>query len=392
LLRQGEYARALSALEHAAARTEDPDLRQGARLYQGIALAHVGDYARARPFLDEAVSVTTDPGRLAEAYLWRGRLGVRSGGVDEGLSDLDRAQQSDPGLRISVLFERLALGVATDDRAMAFGAAADLLDQPDAGPLADSVSAVVKRAALRWGPGPAAALLAPARVGDFPPAPRDRLLLERVALLAEAGDTLAVESEAGWAAQGATPGAVAARMMVARVRLRRLEEVAELDRVRSLLLPAGGDPAVAELAGHIRRVEVLEGWGTPADPVPWFVAAELARDRLAAPRLARGLFLRFASEAPDSPWAGKAVLAALATTPDPRSDSALRAGLESRDNDPYVAEARSDRPTDGVLGLLELRLDQMIRDWRVRADVEVERRDLFLRGVDTLGAVSGGLE
>jgi hypothetical protein len=239
---------------------------------------------------------------------------------------------------------------------------------------------------MRWGPAPAAALLAPTRTGDWPPGPRDRLLLQRIALLAEAGDTLAVESEAGWASRGTTPGAEAARLVVARIRLRRTEEVADLDAVRRVLLPAGGNPDVAAMAADIRRVELLDGWGAREDPVAWFVAAEVARDRLDAPSLARGLFLRFASEAPASPWAGKAVLAALATTPDPRSDPALRAGLEERASDPYVAQARSETPVGAPLGELEARLDGIVNDLMARADAEALRRDLFLRGADTLGS------
>jgi tetratricopeptide (TPR) repeat protein len=387
-LRQGDYARALGALEEASTRADSEEVLRGARLYLGAVLAQTGDYDRAARLLDAAVVDLEGRDLEGEALYWRGRLYLAEGHVGPALADLDLAQRVDPRLHIPVLFERLAHGVAADDTVQAVRAAAGLLADARAGILADSISSLVRRAAGRWGPGPAAALLAPTRTGDWPPGPRDRLLLERISLLTEAGDTLAVESEAGWAAQGSTPGAEAARLVVAGIRLRRVEEVSDLDAIRPVLLPAGGNPEVAALAADIRRVELLDAWGAQDEPVAWFAAAEVARDRLGAPRLARGLFLRFASEAPTSPWAGKAILAAIATTPDARSDPALRAGLEERGADPYVAEARSETPIGAPLGELEARLDAIMTDLMSRADAEALRRDLFLRGADTLGLVA----
>jgi tetratricopeptide (TPR) repeat protein len=389
--REGAYARAIGALEEALLRADDADVRRGAKLYLGAALTEVGDRDRARALLDSAVIELEMHDLLGEAHYWRGRLHLVEGRVDQALFDFARAESTDPDLRVPVLFERLAHGVAADDTANAVRAASGLLSDTRAGILSDSIGALVNRASRRWGPGAAAALLAPVRTGDWPPGPRDRLLLQRIGLLIEAGDTLAVESEAGWAMRGSTPGAEAARLVVARIRLARVEEVMQLDGVRRVLLPGGGRPPVAQLAADIRRVESLEEWGTAEDPVAWFVAAELARDRLGSPRLARGLFLRFASEAPDNPWAGKAILAALATTPDPRSDAALRAGLEARGSDPYVAEARGGTPVVDRLGELEDRLHQIVSEWMARADEEALRRDLFLRGADTLTADASGL-
>ena len=389
-LREGDYARAIGALEEALLRADDPDVRRGATLYLGAALAEVGDRRRALALLNSAVIALEMHELLGEAHYWRGKLHLAEGRVDQALFDLTRAEGADPDLHIPVLFERLAHGVQADDTVGAVRAASGLLADTRAGILADSIGALVDRASRRWGPGAAATLLAPVRTGDWPPGPRDRLLLQRIGLLIEAGDTLAVESEAGWAMQGSTSGAEAARLVVARIRLARVEEVMQLEAVRRVLLPGGGLPPVAQLAADIRRVESLEEWGMREDPLAWFVAAELARDRLGSPRLARGLFLRFASEAPDNVWAGKAILAALATTPDPRSDAALRAGLETRGADPYVAEARGRASTATGLGELEERLHQIVIEWMARADAEVLRRDLFLRGADTLDAGASG--
>ncbi|MEQ9569124.1 MAG: tetratricopeptide repeat protein, partial [Longimicrobiales bacterium] len=185
-LRRGDYARALGALEQAADRADDPSVAAGARLYIGAALAQVGDRPRARRLLDDAVVALAGDDLAGEAHYWRGRLLLAVGRVDDGLRDLTRAEQVDARLHIPVEFERLAWGIEADDTVRAVRAAAGLLADPVAGLLADSIGALVERAARRWGPGPAAALLAPTRTGDWPPGPRDRLLMQRVALLAEA--------------------------------------------------------------------------------------------------------------------------------------------------------------------------------------------------------------
>lgn len=383
-LGRGADARAVDAFQEVLERSDDPELRSRSRFRLGIALTRVGDYTRARPLLDSAAIDPYLDDQVGEVRLERARLLLAEGRLDEAAFDLVRAEQLDPALSVEVEFERLKAGIEHDVSGWAMGAADALLHEPRAEAFADSIATLVRGASRRWGPDDAAALLAPVRNGDWPQQSRDRLLLQRIALLAEAGDTLAVESEAGWAARGTTPGADAARVVLARIRLRRIEEVSSLDNIRVVLLPAAGSPEVARLTADIRRVELLDEWARVDDPVAWFVAGEMARDRLDAPRLARGLFLRFASEAPTSPWAGKAVLAALATTPDPRSDPALRAGLEARAMDPYVARARAYTSTAPTLGDLEDRLDQIVASLLARADAEVQRRDLFLRGVDTL--------
>lgn len=383
-LGRGADARAVDALKEAIERSESAELRSRARFRLGSALTRVGAFDRALPLLDSAAIDPHLDDQVGEVRLERARLLLAQGRLGEAAFDLLRAEELDPSLTVEVEFERLHAGIVHDDPPQAVAAVDALLHEPRAEVFADSIGSLVRAAARRWGPGGAADLLAPVRTGDWPQQSRDRLLLQRIALLAEAGDTLAVESEAGWAAQGTTAGAESARLVLARIRLRRTEEVAALDRIRVVLLPAAGNPEVARLVADIRRVEVLDDWGRVEDPVAWFVAAEMARDRLDAPRLARGLFLRFASEAGDSPWAGKAVLAALATTPDPRSDPALRSGLEARTADPYVARARARSSAGSSLGELEARLNQIVVTLLSRADAEVQRRDLFLRGVDTL--------
>mgnify|MGYP001453296254 CR=1 FL=1 len=74
-------------------------------------------------------------------------------------------------------------------------------------------------------------------------------------------------------------------------------------------------------------------------PLAFFAAAELARDRLGAEYVARGLFLAYAAAVPSEPWAPKALLAALDITPDPGDRAWLRGRLEANPNSPYVLAA-----------------------------------------------------
>ena len=81
--------------------------------------------------------------------------------------------------------------------------------------------------------------------------------------------------------------------------------------------------------------------GAPQGDLRLFLAAEVARDSLLAPRLAEGIFQRILREWPESPYAPKAALAAQQINPE-WSDSA-RALLEGRYfESPYLAMIRGD--------------------------------------------------
>ena len=93
-------------------------------------------------------------------------------------------------------------------------------------------------------------------------------------------------------------------------------------------------------------------------PLAFFAAAELARDRLGAEYVARGLFIAYAAAAPYEPWSQKALLAALNITPDPADRAWLKERLETNPNSPYVLAA-SGGPSAGYQQLeeeLDLRL------------------------------------
>ena len=220
-------------------------------------------------------------------------------------------------------------------------------------------------------------MLSPARGAPWTPGPRDRLLLQRIDLLLKAGDTLAAETELGWVARGAGPAWVPARLALARIRLRQIRTPDDVAQVRRVLLPVATDSAVVAELESLRMVELLSEEGR-ADFVPLFAAAELAREELDAPGLARTLYLSAARDSSAGPWRGKAALAALAVGPDSEEERLWRRDL-LRVRDPYLARARNRYlPTDTLARLdatLQLALDS-VRAW---ARMEAQRRDVLVR-------------
>ena len=132
---------------------------------------------------------------------------------------------------------------------------------------------------------------------------------------------------------------VDARLMLSGWTLERARDPGEAQAVVPILLPAGDDPRAAALLDAVEAVERYSAVGLE-DPLGWFAAAEVARDRLGAPVLARGLFLAYADTDPGDRWAPKALLAALGVSLDPEDRSWLRGRLEAHRSSPYVEAAR----------------------------------------------------
>lgn len=113
-----------------------------------------------------------------------------------------------------------------------------------------------------------------------------------------------------------SPG-VDAYLGLARVGLKRATDLEDLEEIRSLLTRATAIPmgrglrVVHELLESSRRIKFWAEQGG----LGYLAAGEAARDELAAPRLARQLFLEYARNHPDELWTAKAILAALALTP-----------------------------------------------------------------------------
>ncbi|MDT8341108.1 MAG: tetratricopeptide repeat protein [Longimicrobiales bacterium] len=376
-LRLGAPREARAALERVVQSTPDTLVRREARLFLGAALVESGEYAPALQALNRSLTELPPGAQRGEAHLWRARVHLAEGRVDQGWWDLERAVEEDGRLESAAHLERVRWALASDDPARAAQGARGLLRSPGSVPWLDSLAVLVRTAERVWSPEVAAGLLAAARGAPLPPRPRDDLLLLRTGLLLAAGDTLAAETELGAVAQDAGPGAAAARLSMAEVRARRVTELAGLDDVRRVLLPAASDSAVVGVLELLRVIELLVESGDGPFPAR-FAAAELARDRLGARELARALFRQAARDTTGGPWRGKAALAAAALGDDTAAGEEVRLEL-LRGRDPYLARARNRYlPSDTLArldGLLNARLDS-VRGW---AQAEARRRDVEVR-------------
>jgi tetratricopeptide (TPR) repeat protein len=362
-LRLGETHAAEAALESAFAVAHDSESELAILVFRGVAAARAGNPEAALSFANRGLGGLTRGPALAEGHLLRGRLLLADGQTDAGWWDLDRAGQIDGRLRMEASFERLKWAVFYDERGRAQEAVTRLMTSPEAGTRLDSLVVLTTTAAARWGPAAVAAMLSGADSAAWGRTERARIRVARAVLLDEAGDAAGAETTARDVARGIGEGAAEARLWLARSRLARSRDLSELDAVRSILLPEGEQPQIQTLLIAIGEVDRLVDLGLD-EPLAFFAAAEVARDELVAPMLARGFFLAFASAQPQQPWAAKALLAAIGVSPDEGDRAWLRGRLEVHRDSPYVLAARGDAAPG--FEALEEDLALRLREVRIR--------------------------
>ena len=359
-LRLGEIRAARAALEEAAEKSESAEMRLAVLVY--LALAHVesGDPQAALPLVNRALSGLSVGPALAQAHLLRGQILLSQGQADNAWSDLDRARQLDPRIRVEAALTRLRWAIHYDERPRAGEAFTRLLSYSEAGERLDTVVVLANRAAEEWSPGVVAKLLSGADTARWGRVRRGRIALGRARLFHRGGDT-ATASAAAWAvARGAGVAAAEARVQIARWRLELAYDLAALVEVEEILVPAKEHQGVAPLLDALGVLDDFTSVGL-TDPLAWFAAAEIARDDLEARLLARGLFLAYADADPGDPWVPKALLAALAVASDDTDRAWLLGRLETHAVSPYVLAARGE-PAPGFEALeedLALRLREM---------------------------------
>lgn len=357
----GRNAEASAALDAAVRHTDNARMRATAEAYLGATAVRAERPAAALPHLDRALAeLAAGSPEAAFAHLWRARARFATGDAAAAWAELDAAAiRSDP-LAHKALLEGATRALALGDSARLRAAVARLLGDAGARATLDSLRTLAAVEARAHGPAAAALLLAPVAAGAWPAAARDSLRLVRAAHLAAGGDTAAALDELGALADGAAPGtAQAARHTWSRLRLRGASGLDELGEVRAILLPAVGHPPAARLVDHMRTLEELVERAGQGRPLALFVAAEMARDSLAAPQLAVRLFTAYAELAPAGVWAPKALLAGALLAP-PEEAAALRARAVAVAGNPYVTPGDAagfedaERRLDGQLaGLLE---------------------------------------
>ena len=378
-LRRGALIEAQEALERALAVSGDPEVRRQATLYLGAVDVAAGRPALGAPLLDEALVNERNPLVKAEGHLWRARALLQQGYVDQGWWDLDRAAESHRTHVAPAGLERLIWGIALGDSARTLRGVQDLFSTSNARVYGDSIRLLLHQAADRWSPAVSAAVMVNAERAVWSRTERDRLLLTRAAFAFEASDTSRALADVRRVGGGVGGQAFAARVTLARWRLAEADRIGGFDEIRSALLPAVADAEAQALLNGMRRVEMLVDYGLEGDWIAYFAAAETARDVLGAPRLAAALFEAFADADSDSPWAGKALLAARDLVARPVEREWLDGRLGGLPGNAYVRYARQgDRGPD--LGELETRLQTALDEVRARAEEELVARHLLVGG------------
>jgi tetratricopeptide (TPR) repeat protein len=326
---------ATEVLERAKSRAGTEEQRRDAQYWLGIAAAGRRDHGRALANLDSALASARRERRQA-ARLARGRLLLAMGRPAEALRDFDAVAGD------AVRFER-----ATAALALALPAAAAAH--------ADSAVGAADVAVERWiafldtlgrrgGTLEASALvgrLVSSR--QFPAAARTRMLLEDGDRLASAGlDAPALER---WEAvmhldpDGDTGRLAEVRTL--RLALRMPDAASRLDAVRYQLESVAGTGGEAgQEARDVLRILAMVGAaprGTVADAHAYRVA-ELLRDSIPSPPLAAAAFAAMAGTWPESPWAPKAILAAIGAA-HPAEDSLRLVLAERYAHSPYTLAA-----------------------------------------------------
>jgi len=322
LAKSGACDRAAIPLGAAARVVRSEALRERAALALAeCTLAGNAPATAARQVAD--VTTSSDAGRRSQAALLTGRAAELSGDYSAAAEWYARsAAPAAAPARARVL---LAAGRAPEAVALLDTLARRRVREGDWGPLLDEVA--------HWaGPDTASRTLDELLAQEgrrLPTGARGRLLLAD-------GDRLFTAGRAP--AAGARYAQVVALMpdslegLEARVRALRMlatqaDSVADLVAVRARLgtLVQSGATADARaldaLFRHVLDVEDVQEGGQ-------FRTAELVRDSLGAPHLAGRLFVDFARAHPASPFAAKALVAALALLPDARDS--LVAALDSR--------------------------------------------------------------
>jgi hypothetical protein len=125
----------------------------------------------------------------------------------------------------------------------------------------------------------------------------------------------------------------------------------------------------------MRLVDVLvRRAAETGQPLALFAAAEIARDDLGAGSLARQLFITFADVGGQTPWAGKALLAALALAPNAPDANDLRARMAALPSNPYTSALRGD-DAEAAYATAEDRLDRSLTALRSEASQLAQQQE-----------------
>ncbi len=368
LLHLGQPADAAAQLERAARATDDPDRRDEAHLLLGRANLVLRRYSQAESSLTLAVLARRD-GVRDEARWMLGRAYLALGRPDDALRELVETRH--PGAAL----DRLRTALLLRDTVLARAAVGDLaaapFDERAWAPVLDSLAS----AGLRDAAGQVVEDVL-RRDDDVSSGARARLLLgdgARLVAAGRAGDGRARYQQV----LDIAPDSIEARTAAVRLSAMRAAAAGSAEEVASLADPLlrivarGGEPA-REAQDLLALVVQLDSLGR-AEATPdaaWFLRAELARDSLHAPALAARLFADVGARYPGSPWAPKALLAAIVGGHSAADslESVLRARYAES---PYVLAAYGPREDSAGFAALEDSLRAVLA--RARPSVPARR-------------------
>jgi hypothetical protein len=362
-------------------------MRADAHAVAGAASFQLRDVDRALLHLDSALTGPSAEMR-GRAHLWRARVHRQLGDVARAWADLDEVKEGDPSFA-AVQLERINFGIEQRDSARTAAAFAQALAHSDARRTVDTVADLAVHAVSGFGAAVAREMLS-APLPDWLLSARDSIALVRADLALRGGDTANATRELSQiAARSAMMIATAARIRLARVQLAQANGLEQLREARTTLVAAITDPAVPPLLRNMRIVEVLVSKAqTTGQAVALYAAAEVARDELGAHQLARRLFIAFVDMAPQTPWAAKGLLAALALDPVAPEAQALRARLVNYQLSPYMQVASDADADAAAFEQAEERLQRALRAMRAEGAQLAEREDLAVnRAVATLDSL-----
>jgi tetratricopeptide (TPR) repeat protein len=340
LARLGQCEQAMAPLSRIAVVPMPTDLSEDALLATGRCQMTLGNPEAADAAFGRVLE-SKDADRRREARFQHARLLRQAGRFQEALSALanDRQARADHE-RILALSgaKRLPEALALTDSLMA---------KDDTTRLWDSVAVALGQQ------DPSAATRLVDRVRRLPKLRREslaRLLLEDGLRLVPTDTARAAKRFREAVAAGASGDAAGtASLELVRLELRRASRpedlVPAIDTLKGLAsrYEATG-PEIIRLGSIVAQVHKAGGPVTmelPQGDLRLFLAGELARDSLQAPRLAQSMFRRIADQWADSPYAPKAILAAQQL--DSTFVDSARVLLEARYVDsPYLAIVRGE--------------------------------------------------
>lgn len=354
--------------------------------YLGIARLHLGDPSAADTLLSFSLAEEEDSERRSVLLYNRALAQVRLGRFAEADADLELVSRLRPDW-VRPRIERVALLVDAGYDAAAATVLAEIMTRNVTDAEERAVVDMVQRLAET---SPGTALLGLVEVESSALSRENRATLVKfrgdLHLARGRAEQALADFEAASRLAPRTRTAVEAQVAAARLSLARSIAAEDIVPIREMLerlmrQRARRLPDVMSLWDTLVRMEYWVELGGLA----YVLAAEVARDELRAPRLARTLLLRYAEEEPESVWAPKALLAALelsdldsappAEALDPDPEELRRRLWDDYRASPYVQAVLGERPSDGLtFEELEAGLRRQLARLETLADEEVMAR------------------